>query len=153
MTFHDKSTSSRREILSIGAAAGVIGVLGAPGVAHGAVHDHAAAQQTLSVKTFGAAGDAATDDTAAFQRALDAAHTSGGGVVYVPPGRYRFKGNLEIPDGVGLRGSFQCVPSHSGLRDHGQSKPGDDGSALFITTGRGSEDGKPFLTLNTNSAV
>jgi hypothetical protein len=128
-------------------------VLGGPGVAYGAVHDHEAVQHPLSVTAFGAAGDAATDDTAAFQRALDAAHTSGGGVIYVPPGRYLFKGVLEIPDGVGLRGSFQCVPSHSGIRDHAQPMPGDDGSALFVATGRGSEDGKPFLTLNTNSTV
>jgi hypothetical protein len=137
MTFHDKSTSSRREILSLGAATGVMGFLGAPGVAYGAAHDHETVQYSLSVRTFGAAGDAATDDTAAFQRALDAAHASGGGVVYGPPGRYLFKGVLEIPAGVGLRGSFQCGPS----------------SALFVTTGRGSEDGKPFLTLNTNSTV
>jgi hypothetical protein len=98
-------------------------------------------------------GDAATDDTASFQRALDAAYKSGGGAVYVPPGRYFFKDILIIPDGVGLRGSFGCVPSHSGIRDHGQAKPGDDGSALFVTAGRGEEDGKPFLTLNTNSSV
>src|ERR1700733_7515142 len=116
MMFHDKSTSSRREILSLGAAAGAMSVLGAPGVAHAAVHDHEAVQNPLSVRTFGATGDAAADDTAAFQRALDAAHTAGGGVVYAPPGRYLFKGVLEVPDGVGLGGSFQCVPSHSGIR-------------------------------------
>jgi hypothetical protein len=81
MTFHGKSTSSRREILSLGAAAGVMRVLGAPGVAYGAVHYHEAVQYSLSVRMFGSAGDAATDDAVAFQRALDAAHTSGGGVV------------------------------------------------------------------------
>ena len=153
MMFNEKSTSSRREILSMGAAAGVMSVLGAQGVAYGAVHDHEAAQNPLSVKTFGAAGDAVTDDTSAFQRALDAAHTSGGGVVYAPPGQYLFKGVLEIPDGIGLRGSYLCVSSHNGIRDHGQPKPGEDGTALFVTAGRGSEDGKPFLTLNTNSTV
>jgi hypothetical protein len=153
MMFHHKTTSSRRDILSLGTAAGVMSMLGAPGAAHAAVHDHEAAQYSLSVKTFGAVGDAANDDTAAFQRALDAAHTAGGGVVYAPPGRYLFKGVLNIPEGVGLRGSYQCVPSHSGIRDHGQPKPGDDGTALFVTAGRGSEDGKPFLTLNTNSSV
>ena len=73
--FHDKTTSSRRDLLSLGTAAGVMSVLGAPGAAHAAVHDHESAQYSLSVKTFGAVGDAATDDTAAFQRALDAAHT------------------------------------------------------------------------------
>jgi hypothetical protein len=45
------------------------------------------------------------------------------------------------------------VSSHNGIRDHGQPKPGEDGTALFVTAGRGSEDGKPFLTLNTNSTV
>ena len=153
MTFQDKNTLSRRTIFSLSAAAGVMTALRAPAVAYGAVHDHQAVQSSLGVKTFGAAGDAATDDTAAFQHALDAAHTVGGGEVYVPPGRYLFKGVLEIPDGVGLRGSFLCVPSHNGIRDHAQPKPGEDGSALLVTAGRGSEDGKPFLTLNTNSSV
>jgi hypothetical protein len=128
-------------------------LLGTPGVAYAAEHDNEAVQCSLNVRTFGAAGDAATDDTGAFQRALDASYKSGGGAVYVPPGRYLFKGSITIPDGVQLRGSFGCVPSHSGIRDHGQPKPGDDGSALFVATGRGSEDGKPFLTLNTNSGV
>ena len=152
MTLRDRGTSSRRDLLSLGAA-GAMTFLGSPRVAFAAERQHGAIHESLSVRTFGAAGDAATDNTAAFQRTLDAAYTSGGGTVYVPPGRYLFKGVLTIPDGVSLRGSFACVPSHSGIRDHGQPKPGDDGSALFITAGRGREDGKPFLTLNTNSSV
>ena len=153
MTLRNRGTSSRRDLLSLGAA-GAMGLLNTPGVAFGAEREQqGAVHDSLNVRTFGAAGDAVTDDTAAFQRALDAAHTSGGGAVYVPPGRYLFKGTLTIPDGVSLRGSFGCVPSHSGIRDHGQPKPGDDGSALFVTAGHGSEDGKPFLTLNTNSSV
>jgi hypothetical protein len=153
MTHHDKGTSSRRELLSLGAATGMMTLLGGAGVAQGAVREDEAAHNSLNVRVFGAAGDAATDDTAAFQGALDAAHTSGGGDVFVPPGRYLFKGVLTIPDGVALRGSFGCVPSHSGIRDQAQPKPGADGSALFVTSGRGSEDGMPFLTLNTNSTV
>src|ERR1022692_4885424 len=143
MAHHDKGTSSRRDLLSLGVATGAMKLLGTPGVAYGAEHDNEAFHRSLSVRTFGAVGDAATDDTAAFQHALDAAYKSGGGSVYVPPGRYLFKGSLTIPDGVGLRGSFGCVPSHSGIRDHAQPRPGADGSALFVTTGRGSEDGKP----------
>jgi hypothetical protein len=80
-------------------------------------------------------------------------YKSGGGTIYAPPGRYLFRGTITIPDGVTLQGSFHCVPSHAGIRDDGQPKPGDDGTALFVTAGRGSEDGKPFLTLNTNSSV
>jgi hypothetical protein len=156
MTLRDIGTSSRRDLLSLGAA-GAMGFLGRPGVAFGAEHDperdHGAIPDSLNVRTFGSKGDATSDDTAAFQRALDAAYKAGGGAVYVPPGRYLLKGTLTIPDGVGLRGSFGCVPSHSGIRDHGQPKPGDDGSALFVTADRGNEEGKPFLTLNTNSSV
>jgi hypothetical protein len=152
MTIPNRGTSSRRDLLSLGAA-GAMGLLSTPGVAFGAEREQGAAHESLNVRTFGATGDAATDDTAAFQHALDAAHTAGGGAVYVPPGRYLCKGTLTIPDGVTLRGSFGCAPSHTGIRDHGQLKPGDDGSALFVTAGHGSEDGKPFLTLNTNSSV
>jgi hypothetical protein len=61
-----------------------------------------------------------------------------------------------VPNGVTLRGSYTCVPSHTGLRDQRppvQPRPGEDGTALFVTAGKGEEGGKPFLTLNTNSTV
>jgi hypothetical protein len=127
-------------------------MLGLPSITSAAApaHPEPAAQ---NVKNFGAAGHAATDDTAAFQRALDAVSHAGGGAVYAPPGRYLFRGTTQIPDGVTLRGSYACVPSHVGLRNSGAAKPGDDGTALFVTSGKGSEDGTPFLTLNTNSSV
>jgi hypothetical protein len=106
-----------------------------------------------NVVSFGARGDGSTDNTAAFQRVLDATHLAGGGTVYAPPGRYPFRGTLDVPEGVSLRGSYLCVPSHTGMRDKGQAKPGEDGTALFVTSGRGKEDGTPFLTLNSNSSV
>lgn len=40
------------------------------------------------VRWYGAAGDDATDDTAAIQGAVDAAIAAGGGIVWIPPGRY-----------------------------------------------------------------
>jgi hypothetical protein len=144
---------SRRDLFGLSAAAGITALLDAPRSARA---EQAATQNPLlviDVKRFDAQGDGVKDDTASFQRALDAAHAQGGGAVYAPPGRYIFKGPLNVPVGVTLRGSFSCVPSHTGLRDRGQAKPGDDGTALYVTAGHGTEDGTPFLTLNTNSSV
>jgi len=147
--------ASRRRLLSLGAAGGMMGLMGMPAVAQasGSGSSAAAIVEAKNVVSFGARGDGSTDDTAAFQRALDAAHQAGGGTVYAPPGRYLFRGTLDVPEGVSLRGSYLCVPSHTGIRDKGQAKPGEDGTALFVTNGRGREDGKPFLTLNSNSSV
>jgi hypothetical protein len=43
---------------------------------------------TLNLRNFGAAGNGVADDGPALQRALNALATSGGGTLYVPPGRY-----------------------------------------------------------------
>jgi hypothetical protein len=144
--------SSRRNLLAGGAAAGIAGMLGTYSAA-ATIQDKPRTVPEANVRSFGAHGDASADDTAAFQRALDSVHSAGGGTVYAPPGRYLFRGVLNIPDGVTLRGSFGCVPSHTGIRDLGQRKPGEDGTALLATAGKGKEDGVPFLTLNTNSSV
>ena len=143
--------SSRRNLLAGGAAAGIAGMLGTHSAA--AIQDKPRTVPEANVRSFGAHGDASADDTAAFQRALDSVHSAGGGTVYAPPGSYLFRGVLNIPDGVTLRGSFGCVPSHTGIRDQGERKPGEDGTALLVTAGKGKEDGVPFLTLNTNSSV
>lgn len=148
----DTILTSRRHLLSRGTAAGVMTMLSSPAEASSAVELHPESI-ARSVKEFGAAGDAANDDTSAFQRALDAVSHAGGGIVYAPSGKYLFKGTINVPDGVTLRGSYSCVPSHVGLRNQGAAKPGDDGTALLVTAGKGNEDGTPFLTLNTNSSV
>lgn len=43
----------------------------------------------FNVRDFGAVGDGVTDDRSAFQSAFNAANSAGGGIVYVPKGRYR----------------------------------------------------------------
>lgn len=145
--------SSRRNLLTMGSAAGIAGILGTNPAAAAPIRKGELAAREANVRSFGARGDAASDDTAAFQRALDSVHGRGGGTVYAPPGKYLFRGSLNIPEGVTLRGSFGCVPSHTGIRDQGQPKPGEDGTALLVTAGKNKEDGEPFLTLNTNSSV
>ena len=104
----------------------------------------------MNVKGYGAVGDGRADDTVAFQRALDDAAAKHGLTVYAPPGNYRFVGNLNVPSAVTLRGSWQSVPSHVGLRDRGSAKPTDDGTTFLVEGGEGKEDGNAFLTLNTN---
>jgi Pectate lyase superfamily protein len=47
-----------------------------------------AATPTLNVRDFGATGDGTTDDGPAFQKALDALATAGGGTLFVPAGKY-----------------------------------------------------------------
>ena len=57
-----------------------------------------------NVKDFGAKGDDATDDTAAFVSAVAALPT--GGTLYIPPGVYRIDGgNVTIPSYVSVLGA------------------------------------------------
>ncbi|HEY5911844.1 MAG TPA: glycosyl hydrolase family 28-related protein [Verrucomicrobiae bacterium] len=106
-----------------------------------------------SVRDFGAQGDGKTDDTAAFQKALDTVAQAGGGVVYAPRGNYFFSGHLNIPSAVTLKGVWESVPAHNGIRDRGLPKPTDDGTTFLVTESRGKEDGPPFITLNNNCTL
>ena len=107
----------------------------------------------LNVRDYGAKGDGQSDDTAAFQRALDAAAKAGGGTVLAPRGVYFFAGHLNVPSAVTLSGIWESVPAHNGIRDRGLPKPTDDGTTFLVTEGAGSEAGPPFLTLGTNSTL
>lgn len=109
--------------------------------------------ESFSVRDFGAKGDGQTDDTAAFQQALDSAAKAGGGTVRAPRGNYFFAGHLNVPPGVALAGLWQSVPAHNGVRDAGMPKPTDDGTTFLVTESAGKEDGPPFLTLNHNSTL
>src|ERR1700759_3196767 len=109
-SFRGSKITSRRRLLSLGAAAGMATLLENPNTAYAAAKDEKFSEFAVNVKSYGATGDASTDDTAAFQRALDAAYKAGGGMVYAPAGRYLFRGTLILPEGVTLRGSFGCVP-------------------------------------------
>ena len=96
-----------------------------------------------SVTAFGAKGDGKADDTAAFQRALDAAAKDGGGLVFVPTGNYLIKGHLSIPDHVTLEGVFRAPTARTQYK----------GSTLLAVEGKGNPDGEPFIFLHTNSTL
>ncbi len=107
----------------------------------------------ISVLDFGAKGDGKIDDTAAFQKALDKAGQEGGGVVFAPRGNYMFAGHVTVPNAVTLKGIWESVPSHVGIRNAGAPKPTDDGTTLLVTADAGNEEGTPFITLNNNSTL
>ena len=96
----------------------------------------------MNVLDFGAKGDGKTDDTIAFQKALDKTGVTGG-VVCVPTGMYRIKGTLSIPEGVTLEGSW-VGPHTSQL---------DKGSTLMAFAGRDKENSTPFISLKTGSTL
>ncbi len=89
-----------------------------------------------------ALADGVTDDTAAFQAALAAAATSGGGTVFVPGGNYRLNGTLTVPTGVELRGVFDTP--------HGTETKG---SLLNVYSGRNNASGTPFIQLQSGAGI
>lgn len=60
----------------------------------------------VNVTDFGARGDGATDDSAAFRKAIAA--VPGGGVVHVPAGSFVLRSTVALPEGVRLIGEGAC---------------------------------------------
>ena len=115
------------------------------------------AEQTLgmNVRDFGAKGDGKSDDTAAFQRAMDECSASGGGIASVPTGKYLIKTHLTIPKSVTLEGVWRAPPTVDQYHDPKDPKGGPElsGSVLLAVEGAGNEKGTPFLRLGFNSTL
>lgn len=105
-----------------------------------------------NVMDFGAVADGQTDNTSAFQKALDEAGAAAGGIVTVPTGRYSFSGSLKIPKDVVLRGIYAYSPAHAGVRDKSDEKP-EFGSVLLPRANAGNEKADPFILLQSNSTL
>ncbi len=102
----------------------------------------------LNVMDFGAKNDGSADATQAFQQALNKAEGMGGGLVFVPAGTYKILGNLKVPAGVTLQGTFRTPPT-SFYHD----KPNLVGSVLHAYAGRNQPQSEPFITLAGNNAT
>ena len=85
-----------------GAQAGYILTSDADGVATWSPSETADRKQ-IFVTDFGAKGDGTTDDTNAFQTAIDSAAVQGG-TVHIPAGNYKITQTLNVPGGVQLKG-------------------------------------------------
>ncbi|MEK8130018.1 glycosyl hydrolase family 28-related protein [Paenibacillus filicis] len=96
-----------------------------------------------NVADFGARADDGADDTPAFRDALEAARHDGGGVVFVPSGRYTLRGDLTVPTGVTLRGDWI----------NPESAPGVAGTVLEVYADQGAENAPSFLKLEQSSGV
>lgn len=111
------------------------------------------ASYSRSVMDYGAKGDGLSDNTAAFQQALNEAAAASGGTVEVPAGRFRFEASLTLPANVTLKGTFHYAPAHAGIRDKKDSELPVFGSVLEPVGGAGSEEGSPFITLEGSSTL
>lgn len=98
---------------------------------------------TLKVTDYGALPDSNTDATSAFQNALDTVESLGGGVVFVPAGKYRINGHLNIGSNVTLRGEWKS-PDSNGL---------GLGTILEAYENKGNENGEALLKMNRSSGV
>ncbi|MHB1459125.1 MAG: golvesin C-terminal-like domain-containing protein [Armatimonadota bacterium] len=100
----------------------------------------AADSSRVNVLDFGAKADSITDDTSAFNAAFNAVKEKGG-IVFVPAGRYMIKTCLAVPANVTLEG-ISSYPA-----------TGVTGSVLLAVEGAGTEEGRGFISLATNSTI
>lgn len=100
---------------------------------------------TANVLDFGAAGDGETDDTKAFQSAIDHVSGLGGGTVYVPAGEYVIKGSLLVKRSVYLAGEWTNP-------DENPDKI-KSGTILLATGNKGKADGSAMITIGASAGV
>lgn len=103
----------------------------------------------INVVSYGAVGDGINDDTQAFLDALAVAGSRGGGIVYVPQGRFKITQSLTIPSGVELRGPIGAVLARLLL-------PEWETTTLLCYAGKNiinPDKATAFITLNGNAGI
>jgi len=143
MVFMGDSSLSRRGFhsLVVGGGAYTLARGSAAGAAQPTPDDHPPLPW-FDVRDFGAVGDGVADDTPAIQPSVDAAAgTTYGGIVKVPPGKYKLTSRVRFPTAaVDLVGAgrwstlFVCAASSAGL-GFGDGATGDPGAGGSLTGG------------------
>jgi glucan 1,3-beta-glucosidase len=122
-------------------------------------YESLSASDFVSVRSSGAAGNGATDDTAALQRAIDTAVASGK-VVYIDYGLYLITSTLKIPPGSRIVGETWPVIMASGSYFGDINNPqvavqigtsGQSGTVAlsdFIVAGKGAVPGATMIEYN-----
>jgi hypothetical protein len=95
----------------------------------------------INVIRFGAVGDGQTDNTKAFQKAIDSASIAGG-IVFIPAGRYLVSGSLLI-GGASIEGENISPRSWEPL----------NGTIILAKGGRDNENAPALFEMRNSSAV
>jgi len=96
----------------------------------------------VDLAKFGIKADGLTDDTAAIQKALEAAGRAGSSVL-LPEGKYLVNGSLTIPPGVALCGVHDAPMGREPLL----------GTVILATGGRDKEEGPALFEMNHGTMV
>ncbi len=92
---------------------------------------------------YNAKNDGSEDATFAFQNAINRASIAGGAVLFIPSGKYRFDGNLQLPSNVVLRGEWANPDSAGNVA----------GTVLMPFANKDNEAGDPFIKINTGAGI
>ncbi len=148
-TVVDNTSAQTVSVVSGGAGYGVTSQFPTnfPAIVVPSFNTHEIVVAMTTPQQYGAKGDGITDDSAAFQNAMNAVYHSGGnggGVIFVPPANYAFANPISIPTGVTLHGDWQDWTKGSG---------GCVGTTFKVYCGAGSTNNPPFITMGQNAAL
>lgn len=117
------------------ATLGLAGLAGAAGIVAAPAHaTPGPGRRVHNVMSYGAAGDSVTDDTAAFQAAIDAIAEAGGGTLRVPPRTYVLAPSTPVV----LRADNMTVEALGATFRRPYRKPRP--SVMFVANTRGTPD-------------
>lgn len=97
----------------------------------------------VNVRDYGAKGDGTTDDTSAFQQAINAVSAARGGTAYAPVGNYRIAGVLQLKRNVTLSGVAAAPTAWTQ----------NECTTLLASAGRGTATGTPFISFVGKNAT